>query len=193
MLSQAWNRFKDAMSAFASQCPLFGVCHRAFTSLTSATRRSGEAGPTPQATIEAASAKSATTPVTLTDSNFSQTVERSKGVALVDFWAPWCMPCRRVGPTIERLAGEFAGRATVGKLNVDQNMAVARRYGISGIPTVGVFRNGKLVNQLVGIQSEQTYRKAVESALAQVAATPTTATASAGAKAATTAKASARP
>jgi thioredoxin 1 len=187
------------MSSFASQCPLFGVCHRAFTSLTSAVRRSGEQGSAPQATIEATGAKGATAPVILTDSNFPQTVERSKGVALVDFWAPWCMPCRRVGPTIERLAGEYAGRATVGKLNVDQNMAVARRYGISGIPTVGVFRNGKLVNQLVGIQSEQTYRKAVESALAQVAATATTATTSAGAKTtktaktAKTAKASARP
>lgn len=170
MRSQAWDRFTRAMDAFASQCPLFGVCHRAVTSLTSAVRRSSESDAAPQGAIESTSATSAATPVILTDGNFSQQVERSRGVALVDFWAPWCMPCRRVGPIIERLAGEYEGRATVGKLNVDQNMAVARRYGISGIPTVGVFRNGKLVNQLVGAQSEHAYRKAVDSALADAAA-----------------------
>jgi thioredoxin 1 len=188
MGSQAWNRFKEAMSAFASQCPLFGVCHRAFTSLTSAVRRSDESGaasqPAPSAASaasapSAASAASATrsdaTPVILTSRDFPRLIERAKGVALVDFWAPWCMPCRRVGPTIERLAREYDGRATVGKLNVDENMGIARRYGVSGIPMVGVFHDGKLINQLVGVQSERTYRQALESALAQAAPAPASA------------------
>ncbi len=113
---------------------------------------------------------------TLTDSNFTQVVEKNKGVVLVDFWAPWCMPCRMVGPAIERLAGEFDGRVTAGKLNVDENMDVANRYRISGIPTVAIFRNGKLINQMVGVRPEQAYRKALESALESA----TAATASTG-------------
>lgn len=112
--------------------------------------------------------------VTLTDSNFSKTVEHAKGVVLVDFWAPWCMPCRLVGPVIERLAQEFDGRVTVGKLNVDDHMNSAARYGITGIPTVGIFRDGKLVNQMVGVRSEQQYRRAIEAALAPAAPVATT-------------------
>ncbi len=108
---------------------------------------------------------------TLTDSNFTQIVEKNNGVVLVDFWAPWCMPCRMVGPAIERLAEEFAGRVTVGKLNVDESMDVASRYRISGIPTVAIFRNGKLINQMVGVRPEQAYRKALESALEPATAT----------------------
>ncbi len=108
--------------------------------------------------------------VTLTDENFSQVVETSKGVTLVDFWAPWCMPCRLVGPTIERLAEEYHGKVTVGKLNVDEHPAVAQRYHIRGIPTVGIFREGKLISQLVGVRPEQVYRKALQSALEPVGA-----------------------
>jgi thioredoxin len=104
-------------------------------------------------------------PVTLTNTNFSPIVEDAQGVILVDFWAPWCMPCRLITPAIERLAKEFAGRATVAKLNVDEQMSIAARYHISGIPTVGIFRDGNLVNQLVGIRPEYAYRKALESAL----------------------------
>ncbi len=104
-------------------------------------------------------------PVTLTEETFSRTVERSKGVVLVDFWAPWCMPCRFVAPAIERLAREFDGRVIVGKLNVDDHHGIADRYRIQGIPTVGIFRDGKLVNQMVGVRPEQAYRKALESAL----------------------------
>lgn len=110
---------------------------------------------------------------TLTTENFAQVVEKSKGVVLVDFWAPWCMPCRLVGPAIERLAKDFEGRATVGKLNVDENMSIAGRYQISGIPTVGIFRDGKLINQMVGVRPEQAYRKALEAALEPAAATAT--------------------
>lgn len=114
-------------------------------------------------------------PVTLTTNNFAQLVETSKGVVLVDFWAPWCIPCRLVGPAIERLANQFEGRATVAKLNVDENMSIAARYHINSIPTVGIFRNGKLMNQMVGVRPEQTYRKALEAALQPAATTATSA------------------
>lgn len=118
-------------------------------------------------------------PVTLTNENFSTMVEtmveKNKGVVLVDFWAPRCIPCRLVGPAIERLAKEFDGRATVAKLNVDEHPGIAARYRISGIPTVGIFRDGKLINQLVGVRPERAYRTALESALQPVAATATSA------------------
>lgn len=109
-------------------------------------------------------------PVTLTSENFSNMVENTKGVVLVDFWALWCMPCRLVGPAIEPLARDFDGRATVAKLNVDESPSIAPRYHISGIPTVGIFRDGKLINQLVGVRPEQAYRKALEPALETAAA-----------------------
>lgn len=112
-------------------------------------------------------------PTTLTSENFSKIVENAKGIVLVDFWAPWCMPCRLVGPVIERLAKSFEGRVTVAKLNVDEHASIAARYHISGIPTVGIFRDGKLINQLVGVRPERAYRNALESALQLAAATAT--------------------
>jgi thioredoxin len=118
---------------------------------------------------------------TLTDATFTTEVEQATGVTLVDFWAPWCMPCRLVGPVIERLAKEFEGRATVGKLNVDENPAVARRYHITGIPTVGIFRNGKLINTIVGVRPEKGYRQALEIALKPVAVAASPAAAKAAA------------
>lgn len=113
-------------------------------------------------------------PVTLTTNTFAQLVEKSKGVVLVDFWAAWCIPCRLVGPTIERLANQFEGRVTVAKLNVDENMSIATRYHINSIPTVGIFRDGKLINQMVGVRPERAYRKALEDALELSTTTTTT-------------------
>ena len=84
-------------------------------------------------------------PITLTNASFSTIVENAKGVVLVDFWVPWCMPRHLVSPVIERLAKSFAGRATVANLNVDEHASIAARYHISGIPTVGIFRDGKLI------------------------------------------------
>ena len=81
--------------------------------------------------------------VKLTDSTFSQEVELNKGVVLVDFWAPWCGPCRMVGPIIDEVAQEYAGKAKVGKLNVDENPEVAMKYGIMSIPTMLIFKDGK--------------------------------------------------
>ena len=85
-----------------------------------------------------------------TDENFESEVLRSKEPVLVDFWATWCPPCRMIAPFVEEAAELFAGRARVGKLDVDQNPAVADRYGITGIPTLLVFKDGQVVEQRVG-------------------------------------------
>ncbi len=88
-------------------------------------------------------------PVTLTDTNFDSLIG-SANVALVDCWAPWCGPCRMIGPVIEELAREFGSRALIGKLNVDENPVVAQRYQIRSIPTLLFFKNGNLVDSIVG-------------------------------------------
>ncbi len=97
-------------------------------------------------------------PVTLTDANFAQVVSGSLPV-LVDMWAPWCGPCRMVAPSVEQLAREFAGRAVVGKLNVDENPAVAGRYNIMSIPTLLIFKNGAVIDQIVGAQPLEALRQ----------------------------------
>jgi len=86
---------------------------------------------------------------TLTDSNFDQEVRN--GVTLVDFWAEWCGPCRRIAPIVEQLAGEYDGRATIAKLNVDENPNIPGRFMIRGIPTLLLFKNGQLAETLVGL------------------------------------------
>lgn len=93
-------------------------------------------------------------PLTLTDSNFQQIIGAPMAV-LVDFWAPWCGPCRMVAPHVEQLAKEFQGRAVVGKLNVDENPQTAQRYGIMSIPALYIFKNGAVVDQIVGAQPLQ--------------------------------------
>lgn len=100
--------------------------------------------PTPQA-------QGSDHPVTLTDANFAQIVNGAQPV-LVDFWAPWCGPCRMVAPAVEQLAREFQGRAIVGKLNVDENPRTAQQYQIMGIPALYIFKRGKVVDQMVGVQ-----------------------------------------
>ncbi|XSG75420.1 thioredoxin [Herpetosiphon llansteffanensis] len=91
------------------------------------------------------------TPLTLTDANFEQAI-RSGQTVLVDFWAAWCGPCRAIAPSIETLAKEFAGRAVVSKLNVDENPRTAQRFNIQGIPALLVFKAGKVVEQVTGAQ-----------------------------------------
>ncbi len=92
--------------------------------------------------------------LTLTDASFQQTIDQPMAV-LVDFWAPWCGPCRMVAPSVEKLAQEYAGRAVVGKLNVDENQATARRFQVMSIPTLLIFKNGQVVDQIVGAQPYQ--------------------------------------
>ena len=84
-----------------------------------------------------------------------------EGCALVDFWAAWCMPCRMVAPTIEELAEEFDEKVTVGKVNVDNDGALAARFGIMSIPTVILLRDGKEVKRFIGVQSKDVYADAL--------------------------------
>ncbi|MEZ5037372.1 MAG: thioredoxin [Chitinophagales bacterium] len=102
----------------------------------------------------------------LTDSNFQNEVLDLQGVALVDFWAEWCGPCKLIGPVIEELAGEFEGKALIGKLNVDDNRDVATQYGIMSIPTLLFFKNGEVVSKHVGLASKGDLKKKIDSLLA---------------------------
>lgn len=94
-------------------------------------------------------------PVTVTDANFSQLVENSPIPVLLDLWAAWCGPCRVIAPTIEMLARELAGKVLVGKLDVDANQRIAARYGVQGIPTLLILKNGREVDRMVGVQSRE--------------------------------------
>ncbi len=98
-------------------------------------------------------------PITLTDANFDQVIRSSQVPVLVDFWAVWCGPCRMVAPVVEQLAQDYAGRALVGKLNVDENQGVAAKYGIMSIPTLMIFRNGQVVDRIVGAQPAPVLRQ----------------------------------
>jgi thioredoxin 1 len=98
---------------------------------------------------------------TLTAAGWDVEVLASKGLYLVDFWAPWCPPCRKLGPLVDALAQEKAGALQVGKLNVDDHGAVAERYGISSIPTLLLFRDGALVEQRVGALPLEDLRRLV--------------------------------
>jgi thioredoxin 1 len=88
--------------------------------------------------------------VTVTDGNFSTEIEQHNGLSLVDFWAAWCGPCRMVGPVIEQLAGEYEGKLKVGKLDVDSNQQTAMRFNIRSIPSILFFKDGALVDTVVG-------------------------------------------
>ncbi|MEX0812858.1 MAG: thioredoxin [Chitinophagales bacterium] len=86
----------------------------------------------------------------ITDANFENEVLKSDKVTMVDFWAEWCGPCRAIAPVVEELAGEYEGRAQIGKVNVDENPGVASKFGIRNIPTILFIKNGEVVDKQVG-------------------------------------------
>ena len=94
-------------------------------------------------------------PIFITDKNFAEEVERSPVPVLVDFWAGWCGPCRMIAPIIEQLAQELSGKVRVGKLDVDENQASAARFRVQSIPSLLVFKDGKEVDRILGMQSKE--------------------------------------
>lgn len=95
-------------------------------------------------------------PVVITDQTFDREVMQERGrPVLVDYWAPWCGPCRMIAPAIDQLAAESQGRYKIGKLNVDENPLIASRFQIASIPTMLIFKDGQVVDRLIGLQSKQ--------------------------------------
>ena len=106
----------------------------------------------------------------VTDGNFESAVLNSDKPVLVDFWAQWCAPCRMLAPTVEAVAEKYAGSASVVKLNVDDNPQVSQRYGIKGIPTLILFKNGKEEERVVGATSKEAISRMIDKHLGSTAA-----------------------
>lgn len=102
---------------------------------------------------------------TFTDGNFETEVLQAKEPVLVDFWAEWCGPCKMLTPVVERLAEANAGKVSVGKMNVDENQQTPQKYGVQGIPTLLLFKNGEVAQQLVGFQSQENIQKIIDETL----------------------------
>ena len=102
--------------------------------------------------------------IELTSANLDATI--NEGVSLVDFWAPWCGPCRMIAPVIEELAESFEGKANICKVNTDEEQEIAAKYGIRSIPTIIFFKNGELVDQMVGAASKQAFEDKLNALLA---------------------------
>lgn len=101
-----------------------------------------------------------------TDSNFDAEVLKSDKPVLVDFWAAWCAPCRTVSPIVDEIASDYDGTVKVGKVNVDENQVTPGKYGIRGIPTVILFKNGKVVDQIVGAAPKTSFKQMIDKAVA---------------------------
>lgn len=117
------------------------------------------AAPHAGAARQSASSQTAAHPLALNDGNFAQVIRESTVPVLVDFWAEWCGPCKMIAPHVAALAQEFAGRAVVAKMNVDENPRTAGQFGIMSIPTLLIFSNGKVVEQIVGAQPAHVLRQ----------------------------------
>jgi len=102
----------------------------------------------------------------VTDSSFESEILKSNVPVLVDFWAPWCAPCRMIAPLVEQLADEYAGTVKVTKINIDDSPGAAQNYGISSIPTLMIFKGGEVVDRFVGVQTKNRLQEALDAAKA---------------------------
>lgn len=107
-----------------------------------------------------------TKPIDVSDADFDQVVLKAATPVLVDFWAPWCGPCRAITPIVEELAGEYAGRISFAKVNVDENPKTASGYSIMSIPTLLLFKDGKPFKQMVGLRSKEDFKENLDASLA---------------------------
>ena len=108
----------------------------------------------PGRTAPADSSRATGRQTTFQTANFETEVLKSEKPVLIDFWAPWCAPCRMMGPVIEQLAAEYDGKAKVGKVNVDEETGLAQQFQVMSIPTIVLMKNGKVINQLIGVRSK---------------------------------------
>ncbi|MFP8488899.1 thioredoxin [Gracilimonas sp. Q87] len=105
-------------------------------------------------------------PIEFTDSNFEEEVLKSDKPVLVDFWAEWCGPCRMIGPIVEEMAEEYDGKAKIGKVDVDSNPEISVKYGIRSIPSLLIFKDGEVVDQIVGAVPKSHLTKQLEAQVA---------------------------
>lgn len=110
------------------------------------------------------------TPIHITDAEFEEKVLKSKIPVIVDFWAPWCGPCRMVAPMLDKIASEMAGKVVIAKVNTDENAEWAQKYGVQGIPTMLFIHNGKVIRNQVGALPEAMLKDAVKNFLESVPA-----------------------
>ena len=101
--------------------------------------------------------------VTITDDNFEKEVAKHKGAVMVDFYAPWCGPCKMMAPVIEKLAKEYKGKVKIAKLDVDDNTDTASKFEVQSIPTIVFFKDGEVTDKLIGFQSEENLREKLDS------------------------------
>jgi len=101
--------------------------------------------------------------IKFTDQNFEEEAEKSELPVLVDFWAVWCGPCQMMGPIIEELAEKFEGKMKIGKINVDENPETAKKYEVLGIPSLKFFKNGKVIDEITGLQPKEVIVEKIES------------------------------
>jgi thioredoxin 1 len=104
-------------------------------------------------------------PVEIKDATFDEAVLQAKTPVLIDFWAPWCAPCRMVAPVVDELAEEYDGKVSFGKVNVDESPRIASQYGIMGIPSLILFKDGKPVSNIVGFRPKDELKKSLDAAL----------------------------
>ena len=109
------------------------------------------------------------TVIELNDANFDQEISQIDELTVVDFWAPWCGPCRQVAPVIDELAGEMAGKVRFVKVNVDESQEIAQRYGVRSIPTLGFFRGGEAVGSIVGAYPKAALEQVIADVQSKVA------------------------